>query len=401
MTGDWSRGLCREILLFTPTCRFGAVFIAVIRQQSMVILYDDFRYADSSEEADPDVDIDWGFRSSAEGWSVLMHVQNWSASENCLEGSICGNDPGILSPDHLNLSCDDVSSIRVKMKNNTVSTQASFFFSTTDSTSFSADKQVGAQIIAHDPGYTVYEFDMAGNANWTGILKRLRFDPANNNSVSSGTFSIDYIDLDGLVVVCSEDDFNRADTAYSSDGSLIGPNWVNAYSGDEWKVCESNLCLNAGGVPGILYNASLATQSGFGGSFFLSADVCAEVGWAGLVFNVQDASNYYVLRFKAGTRDYQLLGVQNGTNATVVKWSDASSVFAAGNFYSISVSSSEACEFDFSICDGDSVMASAGVSDSQSLFPAGYAGFYNVVTGSYDPDSRFDLFSLRVVPDEL
>jgi hypothetical protein len=204
-----------------------------------------------------------------------------------------------------------------------------------------------------------------------------------------------------VAVVCSEDDFNRVDTAYSSDGSLIGPNWVNAYSGDEWKVCESNLCLNAGGVPGILYNASLATQSGFGGSFLLSADVCAEVGWAGIVFNVQDASNYYVLRFKAGTRDYQLLGVQGGTNATVVKWSDASSVFAAGNFYSISVSSSEACEVDFSICDGDSVMASAGVSDSQSLFPAGYAGFYNVVTGSYDPDSRFDLFSLRVVPDEF
>ena len=64
---------------------------------------------------------------------------------------------------------------------------------------FSQDKRVEPVFfIQNDQQHTLYEFDMASNPHWTGILKQLRFDPVDQSSVTSGTFSIDFIDLTAL-----------------------------------------------------------------------------------------------------------------------------------------------------------------------------------------------------------
>lgn len=365
-----------------------------------VIRYDDFKYADSCHEADPDVDIEWNFKSSADGWTVREDIEHWMPLGSCMNGDLTGDDSGLLSPDNLNLSCDDISVIRVKMRNATAGTQAAFYFTTTDADSFSGDKRVNATLTANDFGYTEYVFEMDGNSLWDGTLKQLRFDPVNHAGVTSGWFSIDYIDLEDTAVCCAADDFSGAASSYSTDASLIGRDWENSNSSNPWKVNGSNLCLNTVSAPGVLYNTSLSTVCGSGNSFLLSADVSADInnGWSGIVFNYQNPSNYYVLRLKAGSTSYQLLGVEDNANTTVFGWSDASSTFIAGTLYTLTVASDSEYEFGFTISDGASTLAAQSVVDSNTLFRDGYAGLYSVINNAIDPDARFDDFNLNVFP---
>lgn len=203
------------------------------------------------------------------------------------------------------------------------------------------------------------------------------------------------------------DNFNRTDTSYSTSGTTIGANWVNSMGTDTWKVSNSNLFVNSVSSPthAILYNNALSTVSGGGTNFTLKADVSAGVanGWAGITFNYQNPTNYYQLRIKGNSSAYQLISVVNGANGTVmVNKTDATTTFAVGTLYSLTVTSSDAYNFGFTITEvGSSTVLNLTTTavDPNSLFAGGYAGLYTPTSNAADPDAKFDNFSLQVIPE--
>jgi hypothetical protein len=105
------------------------------------------------------------------------------------------------------------------MKNATAGNLAAFYFTTVDSPEFSQDKRVeSALLIKQDDRHTIYEFDMTTNPEWAGTLKQLRFDPVDQSSVTSGTFSIDFIDLTSSV---SLDNLDSDRDGFSNQQEII------------------------------------------------------------------------------------------------------------------------------------------------------------------------------------
>lgn len=201
------------------------------------------------------------------------------------------------------------------------------------------------------------------------------------------------------------DNFDRVDTSYETGGSSVSSYWMNSDSSDQWKISGSNLFLNVQSDPAILYNAGLSTVSGNGTNFILSVDVAANVtgGWAGVVFNYQDPLNYYQLRIKGGSSSYQLNRVVNGGAGGPVFASDATTPFAVGSFYTLTVTSTNAYEFDFTITDAGSstpLNPTASAIDVNANFAGGFAGVYSpTASGATDPDATFDNFSLERITD--
>jgi len=196
------------------------------------------------------------------------------------------------------------------------------------------------------------------------------------------------------------DSFDRADTKYSTDASVVGASWVNSDLSDRVKVSESNLFINAGVAPGILYNKAMETISDNGSGFAVHADVWTKNGtWCGLVFNYQNTTNYYVLRMRGNSRCYQLLRVVNGSEQVIVNKSDASKTFSAETFYTLNVSSDMEYLFDFSIKEvsGTAILnPTAACRDAHSSFTGGYAGLYCAQTRS-NPDGKFNNFGVEVL----
>ncbi|MEI8207280.1 MAG: hypothetical protein WCG03_10415 [Kiritimatiellales bacterium] len=196
------------------------------------------------------------------------------------------------------------------------------------------------------------------------------------------------------------DDFNRTDTAYSTAGATIGANWVSADSSDKFSISGNELLMDTVSAPGILYNNAQQTLSGSGAKFTLSADVAAPATavWQGIVFNYQNESNYYTLRFKTDTASWQLLSCSTvGGKDKVVKSGNASAAFTAGTLYTLTVASAAAYDFDFTIktVGGGATLVSGKVVDTNSFFTGGYAGLYSGSQPKTPPDARFDNFSLN------
>ena len=201
------------------------------------------------------------------------------------------------------------------------------------------------------------------------------------------------------------DDFNRANTAQSTDTSLIGPNWKqSAGSANQWLISGNILHARPYVNPAIMYNDALQTVSGGGTNFTLSLDVSAKVptAWAGVAFNYQDEGNFYYLRIKEGTSQYQLIAsvAGNQTAVVLVNKSDASTTFDEDAFYTMTITSDTAHDFDFTITEvGSSTVLNptATIIDSGNNFIGGYAGLYTPAAGGHN--AKFDNFSLEVIPE--
>jgi len=102
------------------------------------------------------------------------------------------------------------------------------------------------------------------------------------------------------------DDFNRDDSKQSRDSALVGAEWKQESSVNEWLIKGSILHGRNREVQAILFNDRTQTT---GGGFAVSVDVSAKESsvWAGLVFNYHDKDNFNVLRFKGDFSAYQLL----------------------------------------------------------------------------------------------
>lgn len=199
------------------------------------------------------------------------------------------------------------------------------------------------------------------------------------------------------------DDFTGADLAQTAYTVNVGnTDWTQAGDGvspaTDWfrnanEARARNRASNA-----IMYNTALETDSGSGINFTLSGDVRArDINfWTGLVFNYQDASNYYFLRIKSGATDYQLIQ-NNGGSLDVLVNADIAGTFAVNTYYTFNVTSDTAGMFDFTIADGATTVASGSADDSASALVGGYAGFY--VNAALTHSAHLDNFSLEVIPE--
>ncbi len=205
------------------------------------------------------------------------------------------------------------------------------------------------------------------------------------------------------------DDFNRENTPQSASTATVGgTGWVQDGDGtgtaSDWFINANALAgRNRGADLAILYNNSSKTVSGNGSSFTLSTDVSAKVAsvWAGVIFNYQNAGNYYVFRFKGGSTSYQLIKVADGKNAQViVAKNDSRQVFAVDSFYTIKVTSDAAGSFEFTITAAGKSEALnpviTGMDTTGSSFENGYAGMY-LIMAAKGHNAKFDNFSLKVV----
>lgn len=197
------------------------------------------------------------------------------------------------------------------------------------------------------------------------------------------------------------DDFNRPNTEGSSDTSLIGSAWKQESVNNEWLVNALTLASHTVENPGAIYNDSLTTTSGNGSSFKLQMDVRAQANaiWCGMAFNYQDKDNFYILRFKGGYDDWQLLRNVGGSLG-LIKSGHATQPFTFhSNFYTLTVDSDTLYDFDFTITEqGSSTIINSvtnGV-DANANFTDGYAAAYTSNTGY---STKFDNFSLEVIPE--
>lgn len=165
----------------------------------------------------------WEFNTNNnnESWEVAWNVTNLNTSGGYMTGTITGYDPYLYSSDNLGINITNDKTIKIKMKNNTSDTSASFYFATYSDESFSESKKKTFTINANDANYTEYTIDMSDVSGWTGILKLFRLDPVNNST--SGSFSIDYIRI--LSSMISYD--------FSTDGNNEG--WTAA-----WHISDLN-----------------------------------------------------------------------------------------------------------------------------------------------------------------
>ena len=201
------------------------------------------------------------------------------------------------------------------------------------------------------------------------------------------------------------DNFERPDTgpSYSIDGSVIGSGWVDNGNGS-WRILNGVLEMNSIRNPAGLYNTTLETVSGNTTNFVLSGDVSANVygGWSGIMFNYQNPSNYYVFRIKGGYSSYQVLGVEDGQNVTVLSKSDASITFSPGTMYTLTVTSDTPYVYQITVTEAGSVTVfnpTTSFVDQNFLFSAGYAGFYSPSDNAITPEASFDNFNLEVTTD--
>jgi hypothetical protein len=201
------------------------------------------------------------------------------------------------------------------------------------------------------------------------------------------------------------DNFNRDNVALTTDGSQIGANWVSSKAVAQWGISGNRLISENPASPAghaVLYNTGVSTVSGNGTNFTVSLDVMALSGttdpWAGIVFNYQDANNFYWFRLKGNANNYSLVRFVDGSVQNIVA-TTAGSNFAFDTDYTLKVYSSAAYTFDYEIKEtlSGTVLVSGTATDADSNFTGGYAGVLQSTTGA-DRNS-FDNFSVEVIPE--
>jgi len=214
------------------------------------------------------------------------------------------------------------------------------------------------------------ETTTSGAAPGTNALLRLR------SVVQAGEIQTE------KMIGLSKDSFGRVDTGWQTN--TTGLSAIGMYSND-WAVAAQSWKLDAGAVimrrdsgNGFLVWQPLETANTQGRSFDLQATlmlgVTASTDWIGLAFNFQDTTNYYVLRY-SGAGSVQFLRCRNGANTTFYS---GSFTHTADHPYRLTIASSQAQTFDWSLTDGTngSIVLSGVATDAGEGFSAGHAGIF-------------------------
>ena len=263
---------------------------------------------------------------------------------------------------------------------------------------------------------TAYAYDVSIREVGSGVLMASRTGLLDDEIISSGGYAGLYLDTlnpteeyarfdnfslestSGNSVVVS-DGFTRPDVDYTTNTTLIGTYWQQESTTNLWSIGGKKVYSSIKVAEAVMYNNELENISGNGTNFTFSLDLAGRHNaaiWAGVAFNYQDKDNFYALRFKNTTDNYQVLTRVNGAWQTIVSAGHASAAFVDSAYYRLTISSSNAYEFSYSmakVSDG-TVVASGNVVDPNHNFTRGYAGLYQSSKGG--AHAQFDNFSLMI-----
>jgi len=139
----------------------------------------------------------WNFNTptNAEGWEAV----------NAKDSSVSGgkyfvdpkqNDPYIQSAT-LSLNADSYNAIEINMSSNCPDGNATIYFKTEDSSSYSEDKMVEFKV-NNDGDWDTYTIYMANHKLWEGTITGIRIDPAENGRLGAG---VDTVEFDWIKVI--------------------------------------------------------------------------------------------------------------------------------------------------------------------------------------------------------
>jgi len=206
------------------------------------------------------------------------------------------------------------------------------------------------------------------------------------------------------------DNFNRTAVAGTTNGADIGSGYViSSTTATAGKFALNGTQLTGGGGAGsahiVLSYQGLVASNTAGSSFQASIDVTPSsysVGLLnGLVFNFQNATNYYYARISAGAS----LGAGNlsfgqfvdSTAPAAFSGTVSSLNIVTGTVYTLTISSDTAGTFDYTLIGG-TLNLSGTFSDTVGGvdFSNGYVGAYAALSNG---NPKFDNFSVTVIPE--
>lgn len=202
------------------------------------------------------------------------------------------------------------------------------------------------------------------------------------------------------------DDFNRADVAATTNGADIGSGYVISSvsyltNPGRFQIIGNELAPGSGGGTNIVLNyQGFQAKNTAGNSFQASIDITLgtfAVGInPGLVFNFQNATNFYYARISSGATPgagvLQYGQIVNGVAAAFTGAMTGLNV-ETGKVYTLTVASNTAGTFSITL-KGGSVDIGTMVIDTAvgGDFTDGYVGIYQIISNS---NTRFDNFAVN------
>lgn len=141
-------------------------------------------------------DSSWEFTASTEGWGAPFGIERfeWDEGGYVRGENIWYGDAQFFSPDGLGIDLTGKTLVKIGLRNETDATRGTFFFTTTAASDFSAEQSVRIPLVPNDDRVREYVLDVSATAQWDGILKQIRLDPADD--VNSGDFLLDYVRIE-------------------------------------------------------------------------------------------------------------------------------------------------------------------------------------------------------------
>jgi len=190
-----------------------------------------------NERLKPNEWSNWQFDQNdfTQFWTSGQSVSDFNTSGGSLIFNISGSDSYIYSP-LTRLDPNEYRYLKIRLKNQTATTKAQLFWITKTDTVWNETKSITFNIVSNSDEFKTYLIDFYSNANWSGLVKQLRFDPV-SNSVSSGQYEIDFVQAikDDTII---NSDINDDGTVDFKDFSIIAQSWMNQSVG--WSQGDLN-----------------------------------------------------------------------------------------------------------------------------------------------------------------
>jgi hypothetical protein len=137
----------------------------------------------------------WEFErpGRAEGWIARKSV-TLSVDGGALQVALAGDDPGMLSPEQLDLSTAEYGTLRLGVRNQAIDGNLQVFFTTEDEPAFSAERHIAVALPPAGGPQAEVVVELGAHPLWTGTLRQLRIDPY--DGTTTGDVVFDYIRLE-------------------------------------------------------------------------------------------------------------------------------------------------------------------------------------------------------------
>ncbi len=136
--------------------------------------------------------VNWDANSLNTNWTGWNDISSHTVSSGVLNLTFSGGDPYLYSPT-ISVSATTYKSVRVRMKNNGSGTEARLYWN--NGSGINETYAQNVSVISSDGDYTDYVWVLTNNANWSGTITQLRFDPIHTGAANGQTVNIVFIEI--------------------------------------------------------------------------------------------------------------------------------------------------------------------------------------------------------------